>query len=185
MPDYSTTTTTTKNIAGSSKLPPGIKNEKRQNNQKETKTETKCAQGSGRVPRKKMLFTGGTVSPMIFAADRLQSDAKKASQKTFQGKGRDEAKKNKSRPRRGSGFSLNLYFLVFRGDPVWYCMIFRDISRYHAPNMRYYMIRYIEIEYPHPEFWGLTSRYRIPSIYLSLPTTSTRVNQDDCGVLHV
>ena len=67
--------------------------------------------------------------------------------------------------------------LVFRGDPVWFRMIYRDISWYLmicdiiSHIIRYHKIRSIEILYPYPERLGLISRYRIPSKFLSISKT--------------
>ena len=48
---------------------------------------------------------------------------------------RQRPEKNKSRPHRGGGFSLKFscVCLVFRGDSVWYRIIYRDISWYNIP----------------------------------------------------
>ena len=67
---------------------------------------------SGSRPRLEgtsLLFAGGTVSHMMCPADGQQKDGKNARQRTSQDEGRDKAGKNKSRPQRGGGFSLNLY----------------------------------------------------------------------------
>ena len=77
----------------------------------------------------RLLFAGDTVSPMMCPADGQQEKDKKRPDEHIQDEGRDTAEKNKSRPRRGGGFSLNLDLcLVFRGGLV--CVISQDISRY-------------------------------------------------------
>ena len=58
---------------------------------------------------------------------------KKARRRTSQDKGRDKAEKNKSRPQRSGGFSLNLYL---PGVSRWSGVIshdYRDTSWYHIP----------------------------------------------------
>ena len=58
----------------------------------------------------RLKFAGGAVSPvMMCPADGQQKDDKKVRPRTSQDEGRDKAEKNKSRPQRGGGFSLNLY----------------------------------------------------------------------------
>ena len=46
----------------------------------------------------RLLFAGGTVSPMMCPADGQQKDKKKVRRKTSQDEGRDKADKNRSRP---------------------------------------------------------------------------------------
>ena len=52
-----------------------------------------------------------------------------------QAKMRAETKPKKTRVDRNEvvGFRWICIYLVFRGDPVWYRMIYRDISWYHIP----------------------------------------------------
>ena len=67
---------------------------------------------------------------MMCPADGQQKNDKKGQTNTAsQDEGRDKVEKNKSRPQRGGGFSMNLGLcLVFRGDLV--CVISQGVSRY-------------------------------------------------------
>ena len=87
---------------------------------------------------------------------------------------RAETKPKKTRVYRNEvvGFRWLCIYLVFRGDPVWYRMIYRDISWYHIP---YHAISqdtiYWDIVSISRFFFGLISRYLIPSKYSWIPNT--------------
>ena len=101
----------------------------------------------------KLPFAGGTVSPMMMCpADGQQKDDKKGQMEDNPRWGQRQSRKNKSRPQRSSGFSLNLYMPgvsrwsgVISHDKLRYIVILYpisfdisryDISRYciHIPN---------------------------------------------------
>ena len=102
----------------------------------------------------RLLFAGGTVSPIYDVSCWWTTEGrrKRPDGGQAQDEGRDKAEKNKSRQQRGGGFSLNLYLPgisrwsgVISHDLSWYivisypisCHITRyDISRYciHVPN---------------------------------------------------
>ena len=102
---------------------------------KKMKHETKTnimRSGSRPSPEGTRLLFAGTVSPMMCAADGRQKHEGNARRRTSQDEGRYKAEKNKSRPRRGGGFSSNLYLPgVSRWTGAWYRMKYRDISWYH------------------------------------------------------
>ena len=99
---------------------------------------------------------------MIWPADGQQKDVKKRQdgRKTSQ-EGKDRAKIN-SRPQRGCG----IVCLLFWGDPVWYRMIYRDISWYHTwfpiscDITRSYDISRYRIHIPNFEDWYRDIVYR-------------------------
>ena len=55
----------------------------------------------------RLLFAGSTVSAIQLMDNKRTT--KKARRRISQDEGRDRAEKNKSRPQRGGGFSLNLH----------------------------------------------------------------------------
>ena len=61
--------------------------------------------------------------------------------------------------------------LVFRGNPMWYRMIHRDISLYHIPNHAISQDTMCRDIVSISRMFGLISRYRIPSKYFSIPNT--------------
>ena len=99
-----------------------------------------------------------------------------------QAKMRAETKPKKTRVEHNEvvGFRWICINLVFRGDPVWYRMIYRDISWYHIPYHAISQDTILRISRycihipnfwdwcPYPELLGLISRYPIPSKYLFL-----------------
>ena len=93
----------------------------------ETKTNAH-AQGAGRVLRGQgcCSLVVRSVPWCVHLMDNRRT-TRKARRRTSQDEGRDKAEKNKSRPQRGGGFSLNLYF---PGVSRWSGMISHDISRY-------------------------------------------------------
>ena len=81
--------------------------------------------------RLRALFAGVAVSPMVCPDDGQQKDDNKRrdGRKASDEDGKDKRETN-GRPQRGCGFVC----LLFRGDPLWFRMIYRDISHipYHA-----------------------------------------------------
>ena len=138
MPDY----VSNNNLSGTSQLlrstryqVPGTKKEKIQgkkgnNRRKKLKVKQKqtCAQGAGRVPRGQGCCLP-VVRSVLWCVQQMDNrrTTKKARRRTRQDEGRDKAEKNKSRPQRGGGFSLNLYL---PGVSRWSCVISHDLSRY-------------------------------------------------------
>ena len=59
----------------------------------------------------RLLFAGGTVSPMMCPADGQQKDDNKGQteDQTRKEKGRDKEAKRNRRPQQGGGFSLRLF----------------------------------------------------------------------------
>ena len=134
--------------------------------------QTSCAQGVGRALRGQgcCLLT----RPVLWCFQLMDNrrTTKKARQRTSQDEGSDKAEKNKSIPQRGGWLSLNLYLPVVSR---WTGVISHDISRHIvilysiSCGITRYDVPGIEILYPYPDFFGLISRYRIPSKYFSIP----------------
>ena len=100
----------------------------------------------------KLPFAGGTVSPMMMCpADGQQKDDKKGQMEDNPRWGQRQSRKNKSRPQRSSGFSLNLYM---PGVSRWSGVTSHDITRY------------IVIPYPTP--YDIT-RYGISRYCIHVP----------------
>ena len=137
MPDYVNDNT----ISGTSQLPEGVpgvntmcqerKKIGKGRKEKERKMKQQTCMRSWSRPSPegtRLLFAGETVSPIMCPADGQQKNDQNGQTNTA--KMRAETKKvekNKSRPQRGGGFSLNLDCLVIRGDLV--CVISQGISR--------------------------------------------------------
>ena len=82
----------------------------------------------------RLLFAGGTVSPMMRPADGQQKDDKIVQTEDKPRLGQRQSRK-KQRVDRNEVVDLRWISicLVFRGDSVWYRMINRDISWCHIP----------------------------------------------------
>ena len=128
----------------------------------------------------RLMFAGDTVLWCVQLMD--STTTKKARRTQPRWRQRQSRKKRESRPQRGGGFSLNLDFVP--GVSRWsggcgiarYIAIYRDIisriMRYHKiPGTVYRDIA----SYLYHEVLGLISRYRIPSIYFSIPNTIFRL----------
>ena len=110
----------------------------------------------------RLLFGGGMVSPMMWPADGQQKDDKKCQTEDKPRWGQRQSRKNKSRPQRGGGLSLNLYLPgVSRWTGVISYPISCEITTYDISRDCIHI----------PIFFWMISRYRIPSKYSSIPNT--------------
>ena len=119
---------------------PGITKENRQgkkeNQRKKRKMKQKqtlCAQGAGRVPRGQGCCL--LVRPVLWCVQLMDNKmtTKNARRRTSQDKGGDKAEKTGVDRNEVVGFRWICICVVFRGDPVSYRMIYRDISWSHIP----------------------------------------------------
>ena len=114
-----------------------------------------CAQGAGHVLRRQGCWLLEVRSVLWCVYSWWTTEGRQKRPDGRQAKMRSETKPKKTRVDHNEvvGFRWICVCLVFRRDPVWYRMIYRDMSWYHISHiMRYHKIRYIEISYPYPDF---------------------------------
>ena len=161
---------------------PGIKKEKRRKEEKKRKKNRKMRENKHAL-REQAESSGDKVAVCWWYGQSYDvsswwaTEGRQKRPDGRQAKMRAETtEKNKSRPQRGGGFSLNLDLpgvLRWSGvcDIAWYIAIYRDIM---PRIMRYHKIRHIEISYHIyiPNFWDwygdivsrrFISRYRLLS----------------------
>ena len=132
--------------------------------------------GSRPSPEGTRLLSAGTVSPMMCPADGQQTVDEKGQteDKPRWGQRQSRKKQEQTTTRWWVFVEFVLAWCVegIRCDIAWYIAVYRDII---AHIKRYHKIRYIEVLHPYPEFLGVTSRYRIPWKYFSIPVSYTHL----------
>ena len=101
---------------------------------KENKNRNKTIMHSVSTPRRdgtRLVFGGGTVSPMMCPSDGQQKDDKKGQTRDKARRGQRQGAKARRRMQQGSRFSLKLFFPGVLWWSVLYRMIYRNRWWYH------------------------------------------------------